>query len=81
VKDLMRETAGTMRGALRGAVPMEVIVESFGEAFPCDQIVKAFQEGLALFFSPFTGFWRVLSTVIRPPLSRRGEVHQYLGAE
>jgi len=26
---------------------------------------KAFREGLALFFSPFTGFWSALSAAVR----------------
>jgi hypothetical protein len=59
----------------------QAFVESLEQALPLHVFVQSFKEGMALFFSPFTGFWHAISVAIsqRPP--RRDDVRQYSGAE
>ena len=72
----------TMRDAVRDVLPAETMAEAFGEVFPREVIVEAFREGLALFFSPFLGFWDVAGTVILGHPPRWGPASQYVvGAE
>ena len=59
----------------------QAFVEAFKQALPLHVFVQSFKEGLALFFSPFTGFWRAIRAVVlrRPP--GRDEAQRYVGAE
>jgi hypothetical protein len=41
-------------------------VDSFRQALPLQVFVHSFKEGLALFFSPFSGFWHAISAAISP---------------
>jgi hypothetical protein len=65
MNDSVSQSVQTMHGALGDMLPSEMAAEVFREVFPLDEIVEAFREGLALFFSPFTGFWYGVRSVIR----------------
>ncbi len=70
-----------MRSALRGLLPPELVAEAIRDVFPVEVMRAAFLEGLALFFSPFTGFWRMLRDVTRRNGRRQDGEQQWLGAE
>jgi hypothetical protein len=71
----------TVHGPLRDLLPPGLVTEAIRDVFPREVISEAFREGLALIFSPFVGFWRVLCGMMRrQPLQRDG-AHQFLGAE
>jgi hypothetical protein len=73
-----RETDRTY-DALRDLLPPEPVAEWIDDVFPRQAIGEAFRKGLALFFSPLTGFWRVLREAMRR--LRRDDGEQYAGAE
>ena len=70
-----------MRSALRDLLPPEEVAAAIRDVFPREVIAEAFREGLALFFSPFTGFWRALHVVMRRQRPRREDGQQYAGVE
>jgi hypothetical protein len=81
MKDDPKAPEATVRSALRDLLPPEIVAEAIRDVFPREAMGEAFREGLALFFSPFTGFWRVLSAAVRPQRPRGKDVRQYQAAE
>jgi hypothetical protein len=59
----------------------QAFVDSFKQALPLQVFAHSFKQGLALFFSPFTGFWHTLRAAVSPRSATRDDVHQLFGAE